>query len=75
MMLTLFCSLQQRDKRGKRILLPMSLFKSEEIKARPRMLCFPTVEESICVCVCARGKEEYSYILVFMAYLSGKATT
>lgn len=53
----------------------MSLFKSEEIKARPRMLCFPTVEESICVYVCVCGKEEYSYILVFMAYLSWQATT
>lgn len=39
------------------------------------MLCFPTVEESICVYVCVCGKEEYSYILVFMAYLSWQATT
>lgn len=75
MMLTLFCALQQRDKRGKRILLPMSLFKSEEIKKLDQECCVSQQWKKAFVCVCVRGKEEYSYILVFMAYLSGKATT
>ena len=47
-----------RGKRTKITLLAMSIFRSQNIKAGPRMLCFKTMKKSI---LCIYRREEYAH--------------
>ena len=47
-----------RDKRTKITLVAMSVFRSVNIKAGPRMLCFKTMEKSI---LCIYRRELYAH--------------